>query len=124
MILLAFANAALRELVIVKHFADLAAHQLSTLTLVVLCTVYTGFIFPFLRIENKKQALKVGLLWMILVVAFEFSLGLIANRNWRSLLADYNILAGRIWPVFLLWILLLPLFNFLVRKAKPVNTTI
>ncbi len=118
MITLAFVNAALRELVLVKYFAELPAHQLSTITLMLFCAVYTWFIFPLLRITSNNQALRVGLFWMILVVLFEFSLGLIANQDWRKLIAAYNIFAGRIWLVFVFWILLLPFFCTLLRKES------
>ena len=46
MIAIAFANATLRQLVFIKHFKELQAHQLSTCTLIILCSIYVWFIFP------------------------------------------------------------------------------
>ncbi|HQW11121.1 MAG TPA: hypothetical protein PK076_05890 [Saprospiraceae bacterium] len=50
MIVLAFANAALRELVLIKYLTELKANQLSTLTLMLLCCIYIVFVYPYLTI--------------------------------------------------------------------------
>lgn len=115
MILLAFANAGLRELVIIKYFDDLKAHQLSTITLIILCLTYVGIVFPYLRIQSSRQALLLGFVWMLLTVLFEFTLGLIMNNSWRELLQNYDLMAGKIWLVFLLSLFLMP---YLFYKLK------
>lgn len=116
MIVLAFANAALRQLVFIKYFSELLAHQFSTLTLIGLCAVYTGFVFPYLSLQSSRQALLLGAVWVVLTVLFEFSLGRLVNRSWDSLLQDYNIFAGRIWPFFLVCLLFLPYVFYVLRK--------
>jgi uncharacterized membrane protein YoaK (UPF0700 family) len=116
MIVIAFANATLRQLIFIKYFNDLRAHQLSTITLIILCSIYVGFVFPFLNIQNSKQAIFIGFVWVVLTVLFEFSLGRLVNRSWESLLQDYNITAGRIWLFFLICLFLLPYLYYIVRK--------
>ena len=118
MIAIAFANATLRELFFIKHFSDLRAHQLSTLTLMLLCAIYIWLVFPKLNIQNALQALFIGLVWLLLTVAFEFSLGRLTNKSWDYLLRDYNILAGRIWLLFLLSLFLLPYLLYFFRKQQ------
>ena len=118
MIAIAFANASIRELFFVKHFSDLRAHQLSTLTLILLCTVYIWLVLPRLDIQNSGQALLIGFIWVLLTVAFEFSLGRLTGKSWDYLLRDYNILAGRIWSVFLLCLFLLPYLCYLFKKQN------
>ena len=115
MIILAFANATLRELVFIKHFSESAAHQLSTLSLIIFCAIYTWFILPSLNIQNTVQAFLAGLIWVILTIAFEFALGRLTNKSWEFLLADYNLLAGRIWPIFLLVLFFLPFIVYSIR---------
>ena len=61
MIAIAFANATIRQLIFIKYFNELRAHQLSTVTLVILCTIYVGLVFPFLNIQTIKQALLIGM---------------------------------------------------------------
>lgn len=108
MIVLAFANAALREMVFIKYFDDLRAHQLSTITLIILCVIYVGIVFRYLKIQNSRQALLIGFVWMLLTVIFEFSLGLIMNISWEEMIQNYHLMAGRIWMVFLIFLLFLP----------------
>jgi len=97
MIVIAFANATIRQLFFIRYFNELRAHQLSTITLIILCTIYIGFVFPFLNIQSNKQALLIGIIWVVLTVLFEFSLGRLTNKTWAYLLQDYNIIAGHIW---------------------------
>jgi hypothetical protein len=75
MIVLAFANAMLRELVIKKHYREFRAHQLSTLSLSILCCVYVWIVYPMLYIHNPRQTLLIGLVWIGLTMMFEFTLG-------------------------------------------------
>ncbi|MBS1621116.1 MAG: hypothetical protein JST10_11640 [Bacteroidetes bacterium] len=116
MIALAFANATLRELVLIKHFSEFRAHQVSTLTLIILCSVYIGLIFPVMNIQNSRQALFIGLAWVVLTVVFEFSLGRFTNKSWEYLFRDYNLFAGRIWLIFLFCLFLLPYLIYLVKN--------
>lgn len=116
MIGIAFGNAALREWFFIKHFPELRAHQLSTLTLVVLCAIYVSLVYPLLSIHSGRQALSIGCIWMILTVLFEFTFGRMVHRPWALLLQDYNLLRGRIWPLFLCSMLLLPYVLYCIRK--------
>ena len=115
MIVLAFVNAALRQLYFIKHFSELTAHQLSTITLIVLCSIYVGVVFPYLAIQSSKQAFLIGFVWVILTVLFEFSLGKLTGKTWAYLLKDYDLMAGHIWPVFLVSLLLLPYLFFSIK---------
>jgi hypothetical protein len=115
MIVLAFANATLRELVFVKQFGEFRAHQLSTITLIILCSIYIWFVFPLLDIQNSRQAFLIGFVWVLLTVAFEFSLGRLTNKSWEYLFRDYNVFAGRIWLLFLFCLFLLPYVFYALR---------
>lgn len=116
MIIIAFANATLRQLVLIKSMNELRAHQLSTLTLIVLCSVYVAFIFPMLGVENSRQAFLTGGIWVVLTVLFEFSLGRMTKKSWAFLLQDYNLIAGRTWIVFLFCLFLLPYVWYVILK--------
>lgn len=116
MILLAFANAALRQMVFLKLLGEHHAQQLSTLTLIVLCAVYVAFIFPKLNIISPSQAMYIGIVWMLLTVLFEFGLGRFSGKTWTELFANYNIMNGQLWPLFLVCLALLPLVFYLLRK--------
>ena len=112
MILIAFANAMLRQVFFITSMSELKAHQLSTITLMIFCFLYVWYISPFMHIYNVKQALLIGFVWMLLTVVFEFSIGRLTNKSWSYLLDNYNITMGHIWPLFLLWLLILPYLCF------------
>lgn len=116
MILIAFANAALRETVFVKHFDDLRAHQLSTITLMLFCVIYTWTIFPHLNILSSGQAMLTGAIWMLLTIIFEFGLGRLTGNSWNFLFQNYNLAEGRIWVLFLLFLLILPYLTLKIRN--------
>ena len=74
------------------------------------------FAIAYLFLERTKAAYKssdtirIGLLWLILTIAFEFTFGtLVMGNSLAALVADYNIFAGRTWPIFLLGVLLSPI---------------
>ncbi len=95
---------------------ELRAHQLSTL----IGSVVIG-LFIWLAIRrwpplSGRQAVLIGLVWLLLTVAFEFFMGLLlARRPLAQVLHDYNLLAGRIWALFLIWLALAPWVFFRLR---------
>jgi hypothetical protein len=103
--LIGIANGALRVLVYQDALGDTAAHQVSCLTGILLFALYSWFIARRRPFSSGRQALTVGLTWMALTIAFEFGFGLfVAGQPLSALLADYNVLAGRFWPLVLLTI--------------------
>jgi hypothetical protein len=61
----------------------------------------------------------VGILWLILTIVFEFTFGsVVMGNSLTALVADYNILAGRTWPIFLLGLLLSPIFAGKLLKKR------
>ncbi|HEX5025234.1 MAG TPA: hypothetical protein VFV68_08170 [Agriterribacter sp.] len=116
MIVIAIANGMLRQFALMNYMNQLSAHQLSTLILIALCSMYIWLVFPLLDIKSVKQAVLTGAIWVVLTILFEFSLGRLVNRSWESLLQDYNIIEGRIWPFFLYCLLFLPYVVYVLKK--------
>ena len=53
----------------------------------------------------------VGVAWLVATVAFEFLFGhFVSGLSWHALLADYNILRGRLWSLILISVCLGPWF--------------
>ena len=116
MIVLAFANATLREVILKNHFHELRSNQISTLTLMSFCAIYVFFVFPLLKIGSTAIALRVGLLWMILTFLFETLLGKATGRSWGQIFENYNLSDGHIWPLFLLFLFILPALVLNIRS--------
>jgi hypothetical protein len=105
MIPIAIANGAIREAWYGKHLSELRAHQVSTGTGMLLFGIYIWMVIKFWRPESSDQAVAIGFLWLGLTLAFEFLFGhYVAGHSWNRLIQDYNILAGRVWLLFLVWI--------------------
>jgi len=97
MLILAILNGTLREFVFKKHFGELVAHQLSTVTLLILFAGCIGLMVKMFPPESSSQAIWLGLFWMVLTLIFEFGFGRLRGNSWEKLLQDYYIWKGRIW---------------------------
>ena len=109
-IILAIINALIRNIGYKPIIGDLRAHQLSTIIFMVIILVVTYLVLRFSNIQlTDKDALIMGLIWVILTIVFEFVAGhYIFGNSWEKLIEDYNILKGRIWSLVLLTTLISP----------------
>jgi len=118
MLLVSVANGAVRDFTYGRYLDELTAHQLSTLSGILLLGLV---IWLFLRTQpptSGGQALAIGLFWMALTVAFEFLFfHYVGGHSWAELLANYNFLAGRVWVFVLLWVALAPYLFFRLRNS-------
>ena len=105
MVPIAIANGGLREAWYGRHLSELRAHQVSTLTAILLFTGYMVALFAWRPTESLTQALAVGQLWLWSTLAFEFLFGhYVMGHPWRRLLGDYDLRAGRLWVLIPLWL--------------------
>ena len=109
LVIIAIVNGAIRELWYRKSLSELAAHQLSTLTAIALFSLYIWLLNLRWTLESSRQAITIGVIWLGLTIAFEFLFGhFVSGHSWERLLADYNLLKGRIWLLVLLWTAIAP----------------
>lgn len=105
MVPIAILNGALRESTYGRRLSELRAHQLSTATGIVLLGALMWAVIRVWPPSSGGQALGIGLLWLFLTVAFEFSFGrLVVKRSWAELARDYDVLKGRVWLLVLVWV--------------------
>ena len=115
-IILAFANATIREAVYKRYVGELAAHQISTLTLGILVGIYVWVLGRHLKLQSSRQAVGVGFMWLVMTVIFETGLGrYVLGNPWSQVLRDYNIAEGRVWPLFLLWLTVSPYVFYRIK---------
>jgi len=116
MVFIAIANGALRQYSYGRWMKELSAHQMSSLTAVVLFYLYSWILGKNWPLESPRQALAVGMIWLCLTVSFEFLFGhYVANHSWSRLIQDYNLLSGRLWALVLLAVAAAP---YVVYKLK------
>ena len=102
-------NGTIRQYGYTKALGELRAHQVSTLTGIVLFGLYVWALTLLWKIRSSAEAIAIGLIWLILTVAFEFLFGhYVMKHPWSRLLHDYNIFEGRLWVLVLIWITAAP----------------
>jgi hypothetical protein len=118
MMVLAIINGGLRDFAYKTYFGDLAAHQISTVVLIVLLAGYFRFLTSVWPIKSKTQAWIIGVMWFLMTEAFEFGIGLIEGDSWSTLLHAYNVFAGQVWIFIPLWVLIGPYVFFRYVRSK------
>jgi hypothetical protein len=117
MVVLAVVNGAIRENTYGQSMTELSAHQLSTLTVIILFGVYIIIMTGIFKIQSTKQAFAIGGIWLVMTIIFEFVFGhYIAGHTWSKLLRDYNILDGRVWILVLIWTFIAPYTFYRIRS--------
>jgi len=103
-VVVAILNGIFRESVITPKTNAYTGHVLSSIIFIILIFVLTTlFIRFFLTDYTSGELLWVGTMWLGLTICFEFLFGhYVAGHSWSHLLADYNLLKGRIWSLVLL----------------------
>jgi hypothetical protein len=88
---------------------ELRAHQLSSLTLLVLLGPWVAYTERRHPLPSTRHALLVGLSWATATVGFEFGFGHYLNRDtWREMLDTYNLGQGQLWAIDVVGIAALP----------------
>lgn len=115
---LAFVNGALREFGLKKFISEPWAHHLSVFTAISLFAVYLIFVFEKTKISTTREALIIGSYWLVLTIFAEtFIVGrLIGKQSYEEIFSNYNILAGQLWPLVLVWVAVSPLVFLHFKK--------
>jgi hypothetical protein len=66
--------------------------------------LYIDFVINRFPPASSRQAILIGLFWVVLTLIFEFGFGRYRGSSWPQLLEDYNLLKGPIWILILLWL--------------------
>ena len=119
MLLIAVANGALRQFTFAKVMPEPQAHWLSTLIGSVCIGVFIWFVIRAWPPSSGRKALLIGLIWLLFTIVFESFMGLVLQgRTLTQVLREYNLLAGRVWALFLVWLAIAPWVFFRLRQPK------
>ena len=103
--LLGIANGIARDTLYADRVGELTAEQVSGAALVALLAAYFWLLERRWPIPTARQALGIGLTWVLLTVAFEFLFGHYADdKSWSELLGNYDVASGHLWILVLAWI--------------------
>jgi hypothetical protein len=117
---LAILNGFIRDFTYLRVVGEWDAHQISSITLILILLVYGLFIRQSLAITSVQQAVTCGLVWALLTFTFESILELwVLHESLQQMLSHYR--HGEWWPLVLIFVGTLPLMLFLrsvhVRNA-------
>ncbi|MCB0759038.1 MAG: hypothetical protein KDC01_11305 [Flavobacteriales bacterium] len=116
----AIANGTLRVKVIVPFTGEAIGHIISTVLLCVIILSITWYALPWVAPGTRQQAWGIGACWLLLTLAFEFGVGyFISHHTWPEMLADYNVLKGRVWVAVPIITFLAPWWMANLRHLLP-----
>ena len=111
--LLAILNGAARDVLFVPRLGDLVARALSCVTLAGLILLVTRISLQWIHPASMGDAWTIGAMWLVMTLTFEFVAGhYLFHTPWTTLLADYNVFAGRLWILVLAATIAAPAFVF------------
>jgi hypothetical protein len=115
-----FGNGMLRVFVLQPRLGADAARQVACLTGLVIVVALSGVFVRAIPGASSDQLLKVGAIWLLLTVTFEFLFGHFASgMSWSELLEDYDLLRGRLWALVLLGTVLAPwVWGMVLGRAR------
>jgi len=106
-----FANGAIRVVVLQPQLGEDRARQVASLSGVALVLIVSWLFVRFSPEARPSQLRWVGVAWLAATMAFELLFGHFASGlSWHALLADYDILRGRLWSLILISAFLGPWF--------------
>ena len=121
--LIAILNGAARDILLVPRLGDPLARAMSCFTLAALIVLVTWASLPWIHPVTPGDAWTIGVMWLAMTLTFEFVAGhYLFHTEWSTLLADYNLLAGRLWILVLVATTIAPAFVFRAGEI-PVRDT-
>lgn len=105
-----------RVMLLEPYVSDVRARQLAFFTgMAIILAIAIAFI-RWIRATSASQLLAIGCLWSVLTLGFEILLGrLVLNYSWARILADYDLRAGGLMLIGMIFLALAPLIAAKVR---------
>lgn len=95
-----FVHGTLRWILLRPHVGDFRSGQIGVISGSLLFLVIVFLCEPSMKLRSAADAKRVGVLWLVLTLAFEWSFGhYVAGRTWESMASEYNLLRGGLMPI-------------------------
>lgn len=112
---LAILNGGLREKILLPLLGPIGL-PLSGIILCITVFLLTYIFIPLLGNGNNTTYIKMGLLWIVSTIVFEFSLGFATGDSFSEMINAYNITTGNLWIIVVLFIGFAPWITATLRK--------
>jgi hypothetical protein len=107
-LVLAFLNGTLRELVLIPAWGSFTGLIVSGLILSACILLVAWTAHPWYASPRAALQWRVGFYWLLLTLAFEFGFGILQGKPWSELMNAYAFKGGNIWTLVLLVVVLAP----------------
>jgi hypothetical protein len=115
-LVVAVLNGGVREILVAPRFGAATGHIVSTIILSTVIFLAAQKSISWIDPKSASDAFAVGMIWLLLTLAFEFLAGhYLFGTPWDMLLADYDVVRGRIWVLVLMSTLLAPMWAWWQR---------
>ena len=117
-----FVHGTLRWFFLRPRVGDFRSGQIGVITGSLLFLLIVYLCEPRMKLQSAGDGLSVGALWLVLTLAFEWSLGhYIAGRSWENMAAEYNLWRGGLMPIGLAVFALSPWIAYRWRNSSGGN---
>ncbi len=90
-------NGLIRDLTYGKAMGRDLAHSISGVPLAAAIIWWARILARRWPVAGPRMAVRVGMAWLALTLVFEFGLGASQGTPMSEMLAEYNVLRGRMW---------------------------
>lgn len=112
---LAMLNGVLREAMLSPALGYIAL-PISGILLSTMVFLLTFIFIPRLGKGTPSTYVKIGFVWIIATVLFEFTLGFATGESLENMLTAYNIFSGNLWLFVIIFIGFTPWLTAKVKK--------
>ena len=105
----------IRQLFVAPVIGDMPARQVGVLIGSAIIFAIAWACIRWIGAKSFPEQFKVGLLWVVLIAIFEFSLGTLLGYSQERMLSDYNMAEGGFMVFGLLFMLFAPALAARVR---------
>ena len=113
----------IRQIFIAPVIGDLHARQVGVLTGSAIIFSIAWACIRWINTRLFVEQFKVGLLWVILIVVFEFGLGSVIGYSLKRILSDYDMTEGGFMGLGLLFMVFAPALAAKARGFGQRSTT-
>jgi hypothetical protein len=107
-----------RTLWLTPLVGDVRARQIAVFSGSLLILLITSLTIRWLRVRTLRALMSIGVLWVVLTLAFEFGLGrLVLGYSWDRLASDYNVCERGLLPIGLLVMAMSPWLATRIRSV-------
>ena len=113
------AHGILRAIVLVPFVGEFRSNQIGVFTGSAIILMISYLTIQWIRAKRRNGLMLVGLIWLVLTVAFEVLFGrFVVGLSWERIASDYNVLNGGLMPLGLLVLFFSPMIAAKLRYKR------